>query len=226
MAKEVFSFVYIALNIDSQNPLTSACSRTVPLAAREKRPLMRSVRPYCLSMFDEELKIVEPSVFWRDAFIDLVNEFDASGESCDADESAKVRSGFSGFVQRLNNYSKGEALPEGWVPATTYWLVHGRRIVGICNLRHRLTELLKDFGGHIGYKVRPLERNKGYATLMLKLVLKKAHKYGIQRALVTCDENNTASIRVIDKNGGTLESESYSTQADRITRRYWIDVLN
>ena len=71
---------------------------TVCIASSPFRLVMRGVIPYCLNMFDEELKIIKPSVFWREAFIDLVNEFDASGEFWDSDESAKVRSDFSGFV--------------------------------------------------------------------------------------------------------------------------------
>ena len=34
-----------------------------------------------------------------------------------------------------------------------------------------------------------------------------------------------ASARVIQKNGGVLDSESYSERAGRVTQRYWIDLL-
>ena len=42
------------------------------------------------------------------------------------------------------------------------------------SIRHRLTDDLKRYGGHIGYDVRYSEWNKGYGTLMLRLALEKA----------------------------------------------------
>ena len=89
-------------------------------------------------------------------------------------------------------------------------------------LRPRLTEKLEDRGGHIGFAVRPSERGKGYATLMLKLVLEKAKQLGLRRVLVTCDKDNLASARVIQKNGGQLNTESISKQFGKMTQRYWI----
>ena len=103
-------------------------------------------------------------------------------------------------------------------------LVRGRRIVGACSLRHELTDALRDFGGHVGYGVRPSERGKGYASLMLKLVLREARRRGIRRVLLTCDSDNAASRRVIEKAGGVLDSQSFSDRAGRMTRRYWIEV--
>ena len=91
-------------------------------------------------------------------------------------------------------------------------------------MSHWLTDALRDWGGHIRYGVRPSERNKGYGTLMLKLALDKARALGIGRVLITCGKDNIASQRVILKNGGVLDSESYSEQAGRVTQRYWIDL--
>lgn len=127
-------------------------------------------------------------------------------------------------MQKAKNHVKGIGLPEGWVPASTYWLVCQERIIGTCDLRHRLTEKLRKFGGHIGYSVRPSERGKGYGTQMLALVLEKARALGIKQVLVTCGDNNIASVRVIEKNGGKLADKITLEDREVLTRRYWIDL--
>jgi len=173
---------------------------------------------------DEPIQLIEPTEAMREAYMDFLSDFSAAGEKDIDGSGAPAGKDFGAFIRRLRNHSRGADLPNGWVPATMYWLVRGRRILGACNLRHALTEALRDFGGHVGYSVRPGERNKGYGTLMFKLVLEKAWALGIARVLVTCDRNNVPSIRVIEKNGGVLDSESHSERAGRVTRRYWIDL--
>ena len=157
--------------------------------------------------------------------MDYVNEIRAVGEPPAPWVLERHADDFAGLVRWLNEQSQGVGLKEGWVASSTFWLASSdERILGVVNLRHKLTDKLRDFGGHIGYGVRPSERNKGYATRMLRLTLDKARALGIHRVLVTCDADNIASQRVILKNGGVLDSESYSEQAGRVTQRYWIDL--
>lgn len=92
--------------------------------------------------------------------------------------------------------------PEGFVPATTLWWIDGQEFLGRLAVRHRLTPALEDAGGHIGYDVRPSARNRGHATAMLREALPVAHRLGIDPALLTCDDTNLASRRVIERNGG------------------------
>ena len=98
------------------------------------------------------------------------------------------------MVQELLDAHNGINLPDSWVPDSTYWLVTDHnRIVGVVNIRHSLTEHLFNAGGHIGYGIRPSERRKGYATKLLALSLEKAKQLNITKALIVCDEVNTAS---------------------------------
>ena len=175
-------------------------------------------------MAGEEIELVEPTEDLRDAYMEYVAEFEAAGEDKVPGSGAATGQNFAEFVGRLRDHARGIGLPEGYVPASTYWLVGGGRILGTCDLRHRLTDALRDFGGHVGYSVRPSQRGKGYGTRQLALVLAEAGRLGIRRVLITCDKNNIASVRVIQKNGGVLASESFSEQGGRITRRYWIDL--
>ena len=167
-----------------------------------------------------DLELIEPTEALREAHMDFLDDFRQAGEQY----SREARHDFAAYVRRRRDQANGIGLPDGWVPATTYWLVRGGRVLGSCGLRHRLTDALRDFGGHVGYSIRPSERRKGYATQMLAMVLEKARAMGLKRVLITCDANNVPSARVIQKNGGRLDSESMSQQAGRITQRYWIEL--
>jgi len=106
--------------------------------------------------------------------------------------------------------------PAGFVPSTTLWWVSADEYLGRIVIRHRLTPRLRDYGGHIGYDVRPSARRRGHATAMLAAALPVAHALGIDPALVTCDEDNIASRKVIEANGGTLEDQR------GVKLRFWL----
>jgi len=110
--------------------------------------------------------------------------------------------------------------PIGFVKASLYFLMDGDRILGAIDIRHTLNEYLIGVGGHIGYGVRPSERRKGYATLMLSLALPIAKELGLKRILITCNKGNEASEKTILKNGGILENEI--EDGDEIVKRFWI----
>ena len=79
-----------------------------------------------------------------------------------------------------------------------------QEIVGIIDLRHSLNGFLKDLG-HCGYSVRPSERRKGYGTQMLRQLLDVAKEAGLQKLQLSVERDNTASVRVIQNNGGVYE---------------------
>lgn len=128
------------------------------------------------------------------------------------------------LLQRFEDYRNGVNLPDGYVPATTFWLVDGDELIGACGIRHRLNDFLEQFGGHIGYAIRPSKWRQGYGTLQLKLALQEAGKLGIERVLITCDDQNIGSARVIEKNGG-VHQDTIDREVEgktRQVRRYWI----
>ena len=93
------------------------------------------------------------------------------------------------------------------MPATTYWWTDGDTYLGRINIRHRLNDYLREVGGHIGYDIRPTARRQGHATAMLAAALPRAAGLGIEKALITCDADNTASRKVIETNGGVFEDQ-------------------
>ena len=113
---------------------------------------------------------------------------------------------FGEFLRSRVDMHLGRNLAPGRVPMTTYWLYDGPKPIAVSKLRHRLNESLRRVGGHVGYCVRPSERGKGYGTLLLGLTLVAARKRGLRRLLLTCNQDNAASRRVIERNGGRLSS--------------------
>lgn len=171
----------------------------------------------------EQVQLVRPTVALRDAYLDFYQEWIDSGDNMVPWVISKDPTDFEGMVQFLLENEKGENLPENWVPDSTYWLVDDQnKVIGAVNIRHRLSEKLLQSGGHIGYGIRPSERRKGYATMLLKLALEKTKTLGIERVLVVCDESNTASARTIVRNGGT-QDVSFTEEDGNIVLRFWID---
>ena len=134
-----------------------------------------------------------------------------------------LKSNPEAYLISAENQSTGIDLPHGWVPHTRFWYIQdNKRIIGSVDMRHYLTPGLEDLGGHIGYVIRPGERNKGYAASMLREVIPEAAKLGIKKLLITAASDNIASRKVIEKNGGILDGERFSHIAGRMTAYYWI----
>jgi len=121
------------------------------------------------------------------------------------------------YLCKYYNQSQGNDLPEWYVPQTIYRLYVEDKIVGYGKLRHYLTEKLLKEWGHIGYCIRPSERWKGYGNIILKELLRKAQEKWITKVLLTCNETNVPSRKIIELNGGVLES--IETKC-----KYWIEV--
>jgi predicted acetyltransferase len=132
------------------------------------------------------------------------------------------------FVTTLLNPPKTVVLPDGTlgerVPETQLWYVEDGVFLGSVSVRHQLNERLAQWGGHVGYAVRPSARGRGYASAMLAGMLD--HIRGalpLERVMLTVNENNPASIRVIEKNGGVLQDKiAHPWAAGETGRRYWI----
>jgi len=164
--------------------------------------------------------LVAPHVGVRLSFIAAMAELRLEGRGANEDDSMIGReirefgatwdtvAGFQAYTDALRAQSREDApRPDGHVPATTLWWVDGDTYLGRIALRHRLTDWLREFGGHIGYDVRPSVRRRGHATAMLHEVLPTARALGIERVLVTCDTTNLGSRKVIEANGGLFEDE-------------------
>lgn len=129
---------------------------------------------------------------------------------------------WSEYLEQLDRLRRSTELPGPWVPATFLVAVVEDRIVGRTSIRHRLNDFLHAIGGHIGYAVLPSCRGRGYATEILQQSLVIARSHDVQRVLVTCDEGNAASARVITRCGGVLENVVENPEGGPRKQRYWI----
>lgn len=112
---------------------------------------------------------------------------------------------FPAYLTRKVDMARGVGLEDWMVPASTFWLMADGVPVGQGNLRHRLTDALREAGGHIGYAVASDHRGKGYGKELLHLLLAEARRMGItEELLVTVYPDNAASRRVAEANGGQL----------------------
>ncbi|MCD6640586.1 MAG: GNAT family N-acetyltransferase [Nocardioides sp.] len=170
-------------------------------------------------------EFVLPTVAVQASFLRAMEEFRAEGVS-DSQTAAWIdafggdwssEAGFARFVAALRE-DELEETPRAAnrVPCTTLWWVDGAEYLGRLAIRHRLNDQLLELGGHIGYDVRPSRRCEGHATAMLRESLPHARSLGVDPALLTCDHDNVASIRVIESAGGVFEDR----RADKL--RYWV----
>ena len=130
------------------------------------------------------------------------------------------------WVQKVINSLDSTKLEPGRVSATTYFTVRksDNKIVGIIDIRHALNDYLREFGGHIGYSIRPTERRKGYGKKQLLLALDKCVVLNIKDVLITCRESNIGSAKTIESCNGTLENMVYNEEKNENFKRYWINL--
>lgn len=126
------------------------------------------------------------------------------------------------YLHRLSEQRRGLNLAEDRVPATFLGASVGEQLVGRISIRHTVNDYLASYGGHIGYGVIPEHRRRGHADAILRQGLIVARSLGVESVLVTCDEDNIASARIIEKNGGVLESVIEQPGSTIPLRRYWI----
>ncbi len=114
-------------------------------------------------------------------------------------------------------------IPFGDEYTITRWVENENgELVGTCRLRPELQNLSVNVDGHIGYDVRPGYRKRGYGSEILRLALTEIRKHKTGSVLVTCADDNVASCRIIEKNGGTLEKILFDEDDQIDVRRYWI----
>lgn len=126
------------------------------------------------------------------------------------------------YLDRMRDQNRGLNLAADRVAATFLAASVGEVLVGRISIRHELNDYLATYGGHIGYGVVPEHRRRGYATAMLCQGLIVARSLGVDSVLLTCDDDNTGSARVIEKNGGVLDSVLDQPGSAVPMRRYWI----
>ena len=169
-----------------------------------------------------KILLVPPTVKYRESFLVGLQEFRREGLPWwFGNQLDTAERDFSAFVARKLDESVER--PGSAVPTTHLWAVNERdQFVGRISIRHKLNDALRVEGGHISYDTVPSFRRRGVATEMLRQALRVAQPIGLTSVLLTCDDTNAASIRVIERNGGVLRETKAIDPARPRKRYYWI----
>ncbi|MGN0913547.1 MAG: GNAT family N-acetyltransferase [Alphaproteobacteria bacterium] len=176
--------------------------------------------------------LVIPSVKYKDTFIAAVKElkkqtgFVSPSVQQYADyDLNKLQNNFEDYIVKpLIDTMNGVNLPDGFVPATEFWIIKNEKFAGRICLRHSLTDFMEKYIGHIGHMVIPSMRNQGIAKYALKLVLKKATAKKIKQVLLICEDDNLISKHIIEKfvqRFGGYQDTSTERKGVKMLR-YWI----
>ncbi len=132
---------------------------------------------------------------------------------------------YDGWLNKLTE-DKTRQPGEKRVPAETYFLIResDNKIIGTINIRLVLNKALWNFGGNIGYSIRPSERRKGYNKINLFLALCVCKNRGLEAVLLSCEKRNLASAKSIQALGGKLIYEYMDEELGREIQNYIIDV--
>ena len=178
-------------------------------------------------MEKEKLKLVKPTLEYKEQVMEYRMRFLENNDQLHG--TARLEE--VGTYDEWLEFEKRalERYGENYVSSTVYLCIRVKdnQLVGIIELRHKLTKFLLKHGGNIGYSIHPWERRKGYGTEMLRLMLIKCRELNKKKVLLTCDKANIASAKIMVANGAVLENEivdEINLSKSGIIQRYWIDL--
>ena len=178
----------------------------------------------------EKFYLVTPALERKDAALDYLEEHVKYNSEINGtggmDDCLNGLSYEDWLIESEKRKDKEYAYSINRVPGETFFLVreNDKRIVGMINIRQHLTPQMLQFGGHIGYGIRPTERRKGYNKINLYLGLLKAAELGLEKVMLDCSADNIGSDKTIKALGGVLERSEIDPYDNTLTNVYWIDV--
>lgn len=168
-----------------------------------------------------EFRLVEPNSIYKDSFQANVLSYKNDGEEFYYNLYKEALDDFDLYVDKLIGFSKGEGLKENWVSFSTFWLANSEdEILGVIRVRHKEIPL----NGHIGYDVPPRHRKNGYGKMMLKLSLKNSKELGLDEVIVTCEENNISSEKIIKSANGEFLGLEKNDHDNKMYKKFRIKI--
>lgn len=171
------------------------------------------------------LIFVKPTLEWEQAALNYKQEHILHNEA-EIHGSALLDSmPYRQWLKLVEDNSNETTVHDNWVVASTFFVVRkcDNKIIGMVDIRHYLNDFLANYGGHIGYGVRPTERKKGYATQILNFALKYAKSVGLTKVMLACYKDNIASRKTILKCNGKFEHEFIYTDGKSV-QVFWISL--
>ena len=183
-------------------------------------------------MTKENVTLDFPNLQAFDSYIEALKEGYRIGiqPQTNSEQIAEISTNPAAHLQALNEQKSGViTTPDGsqfpFVPYEFLWLTQGKEFIGSLSFRLELSELLKQFGGHIGFGIRPKYQRQGFGKLALRLAKDRAASiHGINRLLLTCSPDNPGSEKIIISNGGIYENTTKDTFGYLGEhKRFWIE---
>lgn len=174
----------------------------------------------------DRLKLEFPTMVREKDALDFIEEFyDNNSEINGTGGLQRYMDNYSDWIEKINEDLNKEP-DEERVPAETYFLVRESddRIVGMINIRLALNHKLWNYGGHIGYSIRPSERRKGYNKINLYLALIVCANRGLEEVLLDCDKENLGSSKTMQALGGKMIYEYFDSEKNITIQNYVIDI--
>lgn len=165
------------------------------------------------------LKLIIPNKKHSDLVIDYLNDFKNNNEE---PLNFNNFTDYNTWLNKINLRSNKNTLPIDRVLTTTFFVINNNEIIGITDLKHEFNNEVLNYTGQISYAVRPSKRHNNYGTEILKLILIYAKENNFSKVLITCDEDNVDSSKIIEKNNGDLENIIYNSLENKNIKRYWI----
>lgn len=164
------------------------------------------------------MRLEKPAIGHFKAMMAVDRDFENAGE--EAYCGAATIAGYWVWLWTLREQAKPDSLSYGTNPNEIYFMLNDAdEICGCGQFRPYDTLDVLSWAGHIGYSVPPSKRGHGNAQALLKLLLELAFERGLTEVLLTCDQTNEPSRRVIEKCGGQYVGNYTEKKYDK--RQYW-----
>lgn len=175
----------------------------------------------------KNIELVVPSLRRAESFTQAIRDSSPEEQLYEYGTSGDISPlayGVERLITEMPQYAYGKQLPSWRVPQTIWRLIVDNQFVGQIKRRHELNSYLSTYGWHVGYVIAPAWRRQGWWTKMLRLAITKRKSEGIKQLLVTCNQKNIWSQKIIEANGGVYMSKIWSDDEQDMKLRYWVYV--
>jgi predicted acetyltransferase len=167
--------------------------------------------------------LTRPALYYEESYFNAIRGIDFKEMNGNPELRILNHAEFVYLVEDTSHVIFG-GLPEQ--PAEEFlWLIDQGEFIGRAFFLHWLNGERLRTDGQVDYWIRPDRRRQGYGRLILRLLLERFRQLGLKRVLLTCRTDNLPSIKIIEANGGVLESEFEMPDSfgyPEMRRRYWI----
>ena len=179
------------------------------------------------------ISLVRPSLDWLPQYEQalVLGWSPNTDQDVSRDQLRQLRRDPARFLHELY-HSPTLRLPDGRqvrrLPAHDFWISDGE-FCGRIGFRFEPgTEYLPPTAmGHVGYTVVPWKQGRGYATEALRQILPVVRAEGFARVLLTCDDDNEASRKVIGANGGVPDGHvPHPSRPGHVKLMFWVPTLD